>query len=688
MPKVYQTDQVRNVALLGHSGSGKTSLAEAMLFNSGGINRLGNIQEGNTVSDYDDEEIRREMSINASVIPVEWDGCKINLIDTPGTLDFVGEVIGGLVAADVAVLVLDGSSGVEVGALLAWKNAASMGVPRAVFINKMERENSSYQKVLAELRERFDDATFVPMELPIRNGETFEGVVDLLTRTAHRGVQGSAGDVPADMADEIEAFRLEMLEAAAETDEELMMKYFDDEELTDDEIALGLETGIKSGQLVPVFCGSASVNVAVRSFMKSIVSAFPGPKRPTKAMAGGEEKALTYDANGPTVLRVFKTIDDQYGSVTYFKVVSGTASSDTRLTNTVAGEEERLGQLFVPRGHEQLSIDGGKVVAGDIGAVVKLNSTKTGDTLCEKGVDYQVVPAQYPNPLYSVAIYPKTQADSGKMGPTVQRLTAADPTLNMRTDRNTRQTILEGMGEAHILVTVKRMAERYGLNVETSIPKVPYLETITKIDSARYRHKKQTGGAGQFAEVELRLEPQERDTGFEMAWEVFGGAISSSFSPSIEKGIRQVMVDGVLAGYPVVDVKAAVVDGKEHPVDSKDIAFQIAGREVFKEAFLKSGPVLLEPIMELTISIPDNYTGDVMGDLTTKRGQVQGMEQDRGDTVITALVPLAEIQRYSTELRSLTQGRGTYNQKVASYQPVPQHLISSVIEKSKEAEDH
>jgi elongation factor G len=690
MPKMYQTEQIRNIALLGHSGSGKTSLVEAMLFNAGGTNRLGKVEEGNTVSDYDDEEIRRVMSINAAIIPIEWESHKINVLDTPGTLDFVGEVIGALSVAEVAALVLDGSAGVEVGALLAWKNAVNINVPRAVFINKMERENASYQRVLAELRERFDDATFVPMQLPIRNGETFEGVVDLLTLKAHRGTEGSAGAPPDDMSDEIETFRLEMLEAAAEADEELMMKYFDDEELTNEEIAFGLETGIKSGQLVPVFCGSATLNVAVRAFMKNIITSFPAPNRPTPVTKGDSEDVaeLPLDPSGPIVMKIFKTVDDQYGSVSYFKVVSGTASSDIRLTNVNADEEERLGQLFSPRGKEHLSIDGGKVACGDIGAVVKLSHTKTGDTLCEKGVNYKVVPAKYPNPLYAVAISPKTQADSGKMGPTLQRLTAADPTLRTRADRNTRQTILEGMGDAHISVTVHRMAERYGLNVDVAIPKVPYLETITRTDSARYRHKKQTGGAGQFAEVELRLEPQERNTGFEMAWEVFGGAISSSYSPSIEKGIKQVLSQGVVAGYPVVDVKAAVVDGKEHPVDSKDIAFQIAGREVFREAFKKANPVLLEPIMEVSITIPENYTGDVMSDLTTKRGHVQGMQQDKGETVITALVPLAEIQRYATELRSITQGRGIYEQRLISYEVVPKHLIDVIIEQShKEQEE-
>ena len=688
MAKAYSTEHIRNVTLVGHSGSGKTTLAETMLFNSGAINRLGRIEEGNTISDYDEEEIRKQVSINSSIIPIEWNDCKINLIDTPGTLDYVGEQVSGLGVADVAVLVLDGSSGVEVGALLAWKRAVEMGIPRAVFVNKMERENASYQRTLEELRSRFE-ATFVPMELPIRTGGTFEGVVNLFTRKAHTGAEGGTADAPADMADEIETYRVQLVEAAAEADEDLMMKYFDDEELTDDEIAYGLKTGIQSGQLVPVFCGSAGANVAVRSFMNDMIATFPAPSRPTAVTKGRSEEVieLPVDPAGPLVLHAFKTVDDQYGSVTYFKVVSGTAKSDTRLVNTNAEAEERLGTLFMPRGKDQISIDGGTVNVGDMCGVVKLSHTKTGDTLSVKGDDYKVVPVRYPSPLFAVALYPKTQADSGKLGPTLQRMTAADPTLKMRVDRNTRQTVLEGMGDNHIDIAVRRMAERYGLNVETTVPKVPYMETITKIDSSRYRHKKQTGGAGQFAEVELRVEPQERGEGFEMKSEVFGGAISSSFFPSIEKGIKQTMDQGIIAGYPVVDVKAIIVDGKEHPVDSKDIAFQIAGREVFKEAFMKSGPVLLEPMMEVTITVPEDYTGDVMSDLTTRRGQVQGMEQGRGETIITALVPLAEIRRYATDLRSITQGRGVYSQQLVNYQNVPSHLVESIIAEGKREDD-
>ncbi len=685
MTKVYGIENIRNIALLGHSGAGKTSLVEAMLFNTGAINRQGKVEEGNTVSDYGDEEIKRTISINASVIPVEWKDAKINTIDAPGYLDFVGEVIGSLMAVNVAVLVLDGVSGVEVGTILSWRNIAGRGMPKVVFVNKMDRDNASYRRVIDELGQKFD-GKFVPMEYPIRRGETFEGVVDLITRKAYTGIGSKATDAPADLADEIETFRLEMVESAAEGDDDLMMKYFEGEELTEEDIAFGLKQGIKEGTLVPVFCGSATHNVGVRPFMDSILSILPYPRQASKVLHKGEEIDLEPDANGPVVLNVFKTIDDQYGTVSYFKVLSGTVQSDTRRYNTIAEAEERLGQLFLPRGKEQLPVD--KIVAGDIGAVVKLNSTQTGDTLCLKGNDYKMVPARYPNPLYTVAVHPKTQADTGKLGPVIQRLAAADPTLNARTESRTHEYLLEGMGETHINVVVKRMADKYGLNIDTTIPKVPYQETITKTGSARYRHKKQTGGAGQFGEIELRLEPLEHGSGFEFKSEVFGGAVSSVYLPSVEKGIKQVMGQGVLAGSPIVDIRAVAVDGKEHPVDSKDIAFQIAGREAFKQAFLASGPVLLEPVMKIEVTIPESYTGDVMGDLTTKRGQVQGMEQLKGgDTKIIAIVPLAEIQRYGTELRSITQGRGIYDQVLSHYQNVPSHIAGEVIEACKKARE-
>lgn len=677
MAASFTTDKIRNIVLLGHSGCGKTSLAEAMLYNTGAINRLGRVEDGNTVSDYDEEEINRTMSLNLSVIPCEWEKHKINVFDAPGYTDFQGEMISGLHVADTVVLVMDGSAGVEVGTQLAWQMASEADKPIAIFLNKMDRANASYRRVIDQLRDTFD-VTFVPMELPLRRGDKFEGVLDLITQKAHTG-SGKTVEPPAEMADEIEEFRTEVVEYAAEGDDELMLKYFDGEPLTESEIAHGLRVGLAQRKIVPVFCGSATENVAVRSFMHTIIEAFPTPQTEiiAKNTKSASDETLTGTADGPLAAQVFKTVNDQYGKVSYLRIWSGTLKSDTRVFNSRAEAEERVGGLFMPRGKEQLSIS--EAVAGDIAAVVKLSHTQTGDTLCDKTHPLLLPTAKYPSPLYAVALTPKTQADSAKLGPSLARITEEDLTLRHRYEAATRQTLLEGMGDTHVDIAVRRMHNRFGLDVETAIPKVPMRETITKVGSAQYRHKKQTGGAGQFGEVHMRVEPLERGQGFEYKSEIFGGAISQSFLPSIEKGIKQVLDQGVIAGYPVVDLRAVVYDGKEHPVDSKDIAFQIAGREAFKLAVHNGGPVLLEPIMNMTITIPEEYTGDVTGDLSTKRSRLSGMKQIRGNTVITAQAPLAEVQRYATDLRSLTQGRGVFTMSLSHYEQVPSHIAGEII---------
>jgi elongation factor G len=613
---------------------------------------------------------------------VEWNGCKINILDAPGYADFQGEMLNGLHVADTAVIVIDGSAGIEVGTQLSWQMAKESGKPIAIFLNKMDRPNASYRRVIEQLRHSFE-ATFVPMELPIRNGEKFDGVVDLISQKAHTG-NGKGAEAPAAMADEIEEFRTQVIEYGAEGDDELMMKYFDGEELSEAEIAHGLQVGLATGRIIPVFCGSAADNIAVRGFMTNIIETFPTPQQTevkAKNVKTGQEESLTATASGPLAAQVFKTINDQYGRVSYLRVWSGTLKPDTRVYNNRAEAEERIGPLFLPRGKDQLPIQEG--VAGDIVGVVKLNETHTGDTLCDRNRPLLLPAVTYPEPVYAVALTPKTQADSAKLGPSLTRITEEDPTLRSRYERATHQTLLEGMGDSHVNIAVKRMAARSGLHVDTAVPKVPMLETVTKIASAQYRHKKQTGGAGQFGEVHMRVEPADRGSGFEYKSEIFGGSISQPFLPSIEKGIKQVLDHGVIAGYPVVDVKAVVYDGKEHPVDSKDIAFQIAGREAFKLAFKEANPVLLEPIMNLTITVPEEYTGDVTGDLSTKRGRLSGMEQVRGYTVLTAQAPLAEIQRYATDLRSITQGRGIYTMTLSHYEQVPSHVANEIIAKAQ-----
>ncbi len=687
---IYKSDKLRNVALLGHGSAGKTSLVEAMLFNTGAVNRLGRVDDGTSVADWDDEERRRGMSIQASLIPCEWGGHKLNVIDTPGYMDFVGEVISGIRAADGAVMVLDSVGGVEVGTEQVWHRADEQELPRVAFVNKMERENVNYGSVVDQIAAKFG-VVAVPVQLPIGSQADFQGVVDLLTQKAYLGDKATEAPIPGDLADAVEEARMTLVEAAAEGEDALMEKYFEEEALSDEEILRGLKVRMSRGNLVPVLCGSATMNIGVLRLMQSIVALLPSPLdvAPYAAVnpATQAEVKLAGDAAGDLAALVFKTMADPYvGKLSFFRVYSGTLESDSRVYNIRAGAEERLGQLYTMRGKEQIPIT--RVPAGDIGAVARLSETQTGDTLCDRGTPLQLPAANYPHPLYSVAVSPKTKADAAKISPTLTRLGEQDPTLTWRQEPSTRETILSGMGDTHINVAVRRMEETFALGLDTAVPRVPYLETITRPTSAQYRHKKQTGGAGQFAEVHLRVEPLERDAGFEFAWEVVGMNVSKTFGPSIEKGIKSVMTQGVIAGYPVVDVLAAVYDGKEHPVDSKDIAFQIAGREAFKVAVKQAGPVLLEPIYTYTITVPEEYMGDVLSDLNTRRAQVLGMDKIGDNTIVTAQVPLAEMQRYVSDLRSITQGRGVFGMEYSHYQQVPGHLTDQIIAQAqREAEE-
>jgi elongation factor G len=685
--KDYRTNQLRNVVLLGHGSSGKTSLAEAMLFTSGATNRMGRVEDGTTVADFDDEEKRRNISLNLAILPIEWEGCKINVLDTPGYTDFVGEVKSSVKVAEAAVVVVDAISGIEVGTELVWNFAAEENLPRLVVVNKMNRENVDLGRVMDSLEESFDQ-NFVPIHLPIGKAEDFSGVVDLVKMQALIGPEGKVSDIPSSLVDQAEEARIDLIEAAAEADDELIMKYLEGEALTEEEIYQGLRMAIERGTAVPVLISAATVGVGASALLDALVAYAPSPfdRGAIEAESPEGEVEVEPNENGSLTALVFKTTADPYvGKLTYFRVYRGVLESDTRVYNIRAEEEERLGQLYVIRGKEQIPVP--QLRAGDIGAVAKLDETLTGDTLCDEDNPVTLPGPVFPSPLFAVAVSPKSKSDQAKLGPTMGRICEEDPTLHWRQESSTKEMILEGMGQAHVDIAIRRMANRFDVGVETSTPKVPYKETITRIHSDRYRHKKQTGGAGQFAEVYMRLEPLPRGTGFEYEWEVTGGAISNSFQSSIEKGIKQVLNRGGIAGYPVVDVRAVVYDGKEHPVDSKDIAFQIAGREVFKMVMLDAGPVLLEPIYKVEVIVPEEYTGDIIGDLNTKRAQVQGMDQRVGRTVISAIVPLAEMQRYSTDLRSLTQGRGIFSMEFDHYQEVPSHLMEEIVAAHKREED-
>ncbi len=682
--KEYATEQLRNVVVLGHGSSGKTSLVEALLFASGAINRMGRVEDGSTVADFDEEEIRRRISLSSALVPVEWNGHKLNLLDTPGYTDFIGEVISAIRVADLALVLVDAVSAVEVGTELMWSYADQQGLPRMVLVNKMNRENANFDRTLQALRGAFK-GNFVPLTLPIGAEGNFAGVIDLVKMKARMGTKGETANIPADMVERAQEARVQLIEAAAEGDDELIMKYLEGEELTDEEITRGLRAAILSGAVIPVLAAAATENIGTHALMDALAAFAPSPadRGPVQATGPAGEEEIAPSELAPLAALVFKTAADPYvGKLTYFRVYGGVMESDSRVWNSRAEAEERLGTLYVMRGKEQIPVQ--RLRPGDIGAVAKLTVTLTGDTLCDRGHPVHLPGISFPHPLFAIAVRPKSKADQAKMGPTLTRICEEDPTLRWHQEPSTRETILEGMGEAHVEIAVRRMENRFGVGVETAIPKVPYRETITKVNADQYRHKKQTGGAGQFAEVHMRLEPLARGAGFEYGWEVFGGAISSSFQPSIEKGIRQVLEQGVIAGYPVVDVRAVVYDGKEHPVDSKDIAFQIAGREAFKKVMLGAGPVLLEPIYRVTITVPEEYTGDVMGDLNTKRARVLGMEQQGNKSIITALAPLAEMRRYVTDLRSMTQGRGLFSMEFDHYEEVPAHLAQQIIEASKQ----
>ena len=680
----FSTDNIRNVTILGHGSSGKTSLVEALLFNGGGTSRVGRVEDGSTVSDWDEEEQRRGISINLSVVPVEFHVTKLNLVDTPGYLDFVGEVISGLSVSEAGLVLLDSVAGVEVGTELAWEQLDAVEKPRMIFVNKMDRENANFDNALASATEVFS-GTILPFQLPIGSGESFQGIVNLVDMKAYMGSDATVAEVPADMEDAVAEARQNLVDAAAETDDELIMKYLEGEELTEDEVRQGLRNGVQEGQIIPVFCGSAIQNIGLFSLARALTNYVPSPADTASTVHNGADDhlELSGDAGGPVLAYVFKTIVDRYvGRMSYVRILSGTLSVDKGATIQRSGDNVRLQNMFAVSGKELEAAS--SLTAGDIGVLTKMDGLKTSDSLSEQQL--VLPPPDYPRPLYSVAVMPATKADSAKMGQGLQALAEENPTLQVEYVQATKQNILQGMGDTHVDVAIRSLDGKFGVKVDTAMPRVPYQETVTRSASAHYRHKKQTGGAGQFADVELRVEPQDRGDGFAYDSEVFGGAIPSVFIPSIEKGIRQILDQGVIAGYPIVDVKAIVFDGKHHPVDSKDIAFQTAGREVFKIAMQEARPVLLEPIYTMRVTVPDEFMGDVMGDLNNRRGRVLGMENRNNRAIINAEIPLAEILRYGTDLRSMTQGRGIYMIEFGRYEPVPSHLADQVISQSKEEE--
>jgi elongation factor G len=678
----YPADRIRNVGLFGHGGSGKTSLAEALLFDTKATTRLGRVDEGNTVTDYDPDEIKRRISVSAAIAPVEWRDTKINVIDAPGYADFVGDVKSALRVADAAIIVIDASAGVEVGTEQAWRLAEERGIPRMIFINKMDRENADFGQALASARAAFGNAV-APIQFPVGAEKQFRGVVDLLAEEAYCYTDSTSGTfesgpIPDELKEDEEVYRRQLVESIAEQDEELTMRYLEDEPISTEELAAGLKQCVANGAVVPVLVGSATMNRGVAQLLDAIVDMLPSAAdvRVTGLLNGAEVDVAPV-AGAPTVALAFKTMADPHvGRVTYLRVYSGAVKSNTHLWNASRGEDERLGQLFFARGKEHINTD--TIGAGDIGAVAKLASVVTGDTLSEQSKPIVLDGVDFPGASYSTSVHPKTKTDLDKMGPALQRLVEEDPTLRLSRDPSSGETILSGLGEPHVQIALERMSRRFGVNVELGLPRVPYRETISAKTIAEYKHKKQTGGAGQYGHVFLELEPLP-DADFEFGEKVFGGSVPRNFYPAVEKGVREGMESGPMAGFPVVNVKVTLTDGSYHAVDSNEMSFKIASKEAFKKGILQGKPVLLEPVMTLRVTVPETYTGDVMSDLNTKRAHVSGMNPGpNGSTTIEATVPAAEVQRYATDLRSITQGRGSFTTDFSHYQPVPPHIADQV----------
>lgn len=691
--KQYPIEKIRNVSLIAHGGAGKTSLTEALLYTSKAIDRLGNVMEGTTVSDHDPEEVKRSVSISASLAPVEWKEHKINFIDTPGYFDFVGEVRGALRVSDAAVIVACAVSGVEVGTEKVWNYCDEHEIPRAFYINKMDRENANFDRTLESLRQSFG-VSVAPVMLPIGAEASFSGVVDLVTMKAYsfedNGRKVVEKDIPADLSGRVEEYRTALVEVVAETDDELLMKYLEGEPLTDEEIVNGVRQSIASGQLVPVFCGSAVKNVGSQMLLDTVVSSFPSPTlaQPPKGQnpKNGEEETRAAATDAPFSALVFKTMADPYvGKLSLFRVYSGVFKSDSQSYNVNKNASERVGQLFSVRGKNQEPV--AQVGAGDIGAVAKLNVTTTGDTMADKDRPIEYAPISFPNPVMSLAVEAKAKGDEDKIGSGLARLTEEDPTLKVRRDTETKQLIISGMGDLHLDVITSRLSSKFGADVELTTPKVPYRETIRGNTRVEGKHKKQSGGKGQFGHVWLEMRPSAPGGGFVFEDKIFGGSVPRQYIPAVEKGLRETMEEGVIAGCPVVDVTVALVDGSYHTVDSSEMAFKIASSMAFKKGFMDCRPVLLEPIMSVEVTVPEQYMGDIIGDLNKKRGRVLGMDPQGSFQVVRAMVPLSEMFRYATDLRSMTQGRASFTMTEAAYEEMPANIADAVIAEASKKDE-
>ena len=693
--KVFDSEKIRNVAVVGHGDTGKTTLVSALLYTSGAVNRMGRVEDGTTVTDYDEDEIERKITINTALAYCEWKGHKINFLDTPGYRAFVLDAKSAMMAAETALVLADAVSGVEVQTELVWDFASSFDLAKIIVINKLDRDNASYQRTVEALHEAFGREV-VPVQIPIGEEKDFKGVVDLIRNKAYVFEWDGNGavkeqDVPADLADTVAQRREELIEMVAESDESLMEKFFEEGTLSEEDLLLGLARSTRQRKIFPAFCASAAHNLGAAPLLDAIVELCPSPldRAPVTVAATttGEESTIQIDPEGPPVGFVFKTLADPFaGRITLLKIYSGTFKSDTSLRNLSTDTDERLGtlQAFQGKNHESIP----EAAAGDICGVLKLRNTTTGNTLAPGNFGSAVRKVQYPEPSISFAIEPASRGDEEKIGSAVGRIMEEDPSLRFSRDPQTKEFLLSGTGQLHIEVSVAKLKKRYGVEVILKTPKVPYRETVTGNADVQGRHKKQTGGHGQFGDCKIKMEPLPRGEGFVFEDVIFGGAIPKQYIPAVEKGIVEAADKGYLAGFPVVDFKVILYDGSYHDVDSSEMAFKIAGALAFKKAMEKAKPVLLEPIMNVEVYAPEENAGDIMGDLNSRRGRIQGMDVRGHTQVIRAQVPLAEMLNYQPALTSMTGGRGSYQMESSHYDIVPAHLAEKIIaEAKKEAEE-
>jgi elongation factor G len=686
--KVYDAAGIRNVAVVGHSGAGKTQLVSALVFDAGAVNRFGKVDEGTTITDYDEEEIARKHTLAAALAPFEWNKTKVNVIDTPGMGNFLGDARSALRVVEAALVVVDAVSGVQVSTEKAWAYAEEFQLPRLIVVNRLDRERASLERTLESLRSTLG-RNCVPVQLPMGEEKNFNGVVDLVAMKAFTFADDESGKmtegpVPPALAADATAARDALIEVVAEADDGLMERFFEAGTLTQEELTSGLTRSIRAGALYPVFCASALRNIGVQPLADALIGYVPAPSERAFSGQNAKGEAVTRQAGDslPLVVWVWKTVADQFaGRITLFRVASGVLKADATVHNVTRDAPERMGHLLLLQGKAQTHVP--EFHAGDLGAVAKLKDTHTGDTLGDRQAGFIVPPLSFPEPVLAYAIEPKSRGDEDKIGPAMQRLKEEDPAIAYVRDPQTHELLLQGQGQLHIEVTVAKLRRRFGVEVNLKPPRIPYRETITAKVDAHGRHKKQTGGHGQFGDCKITMEPLPRGSDFEFVDDIFGGAIPRQYVPAVEKGIQDTRLRGYLAGYPVVDFRVTVTDGSYHDVDSSEMAFRLAGRLAFRDAMTRAKPTLLEPIMNVEVYAPSDFAGDLMGDLNSRRGRIAGMDTRGAATVIRATVPMAEMLTYEQILTSTTGGRGSYHMEFSHYDEVPSHLLPKIIAASK-----